>query len=383
MNPVPKGSCNSSGDRIFPCTARVPGCFLWLSLCALLCGFPARAWSQQPPVAPAADSASPGARETAASPAAPSPAQQVPGSISGTLVDPSGAAAAGARVTLTRDDSSPALEARSNDDGEFSFPGISPGPFHLAVTLPGFSTHTVSGTVHPGESYVVPQISLAVATSVTEMQVVLTRVDVAEAEIHEEEKQRVLGFIPNFYVSYVPNAEPLTTRQKFELAWKTTVDPVTFGITGAVAGIQQAEDNFGGYGQGAQGFGKRYGAAYADLATNTFLSGAIFPALLKQDPRYFYKGTGSVGARILYAMAHSVRCKGDNGHWEPNYSNFLGSLASGGISNLYYPDSRTGAALTFENAAIGIASGAAVNVLQEFVMRKFTSHVPSQNPRQP
>jgi hypothetical protein len=80
-----------------------------------------------------------------------------------------------------------------------------------------------------------------------------------------------------------------------------------------------------------------------------------------------------------------VICKGDNGHLQPNYSNFLGSFAAGGISNLYYPDDKTGAGLTFENAAIGIASGAAIDVLQEFVIHRFTTHTPtqSQNSAQP
>ena len=298
-------------------------------------------------------------------------------------MDPLGAAAAGARITLSREDQSPIQEAQSADDGQFSFPNTSPGPFHLTITLSGFATQTVSGILHPGESYVVPQISLALATSLTELQVVLPRVEMAEFEIKEEEKQRVLGFIPNFYVSYVPNAVPLSPKQKFELAWKTTVDPVTFGITGVVAGVQQAEDNFGGYGQGAQGFGKRYGAAYADLATGTFIGGAILPSLLKQDPRYFYKGTGSKRSRFFYAIANAVICKGDNGRWQANYSNLLGSLASGGISNLYYPETDRGAALTFENTLSGIGASAAANLFQEFVVRKLTPSARKRPPGNP
>ena len=96
----------------------------------------------------------------------------------------------------------------------------------------------------------------------------------------------MLGVIPNFYVSYTPNAVPLTTRLKFRLAWKSIIDPFTFGITGAIAGIEQANNTFSGYGQGAQGYAKRYGAAYADLVSGTLLGGAILPSLFKQDPRY-------------------------------------------------------------------------------------------------
>jgi hypothetical protein len=108
------------------------------------------------------------------------------------------------------------------------------------------------------------------------------------------------------------------------------------------------------------------------------------PSLLKQDPRYFYKGTGSLSARFLYAVGNSVICKGDNGRWQPNYSNMLGSLAAGGISNLYYPsDDRNGAGLTFENAAIGIAANAVTNLLQEFLIRKLTPKAPKTGPSGP
>jgi hypothetical protein len=151
-----------------------------------------------------------------------------------------------------------------------------------------------------------------------------------------------------------------------------------------IAGVQQATNDFSGYGQGAQGYAKRYGASYADLVTGTFIGGAILPSLLKQDPRYFYKGTGSVRSRVLYAVANSVICKGDNGRWQPNYSGIIGSLASGGISNLYYPSTdRAGAALTFENMLLGIGETAAVNLLQEFVMRRLTPNLPNFEPATP
>ena len=135
----------------------------------------------------------------------------------------------------------------------------------------------------------------------------------------------MLGFIPNFYVSYDPTALALRPKQKFELAWKTTVDPFSFVLIGAVSGIQQSHNTFGGYGQGAQGYGKRYGAAYADFVTGTFIGGAVLPSLLKQDPRYFYKGTGSTRSRALYAIAIAVMSKGDNGRWQPAYSKFWGA----------------------------------------------------------
>ena len=340
--------------------------FVPLCLCILLWGVPALAQSPQTP---------PDSATTAGQLLAPSA-----GSISGMVFDPSGAAVGGARVALTSEGQSPSEEMHSGDDGQFSFSNVAPGPFQLTIAAQGFATQTLSGTLHPGET-LTPRIGLILAAEKTEVQVVAPTFEVAEQQIKEEEKQRVLGFVPNFYVTYVPDAAPLNSRQKFELAWKSTLDPVTFLITGAVAGAQQANNSFSGYGQGAQGYGKRFGADYADALTNTFIGSAILPSLLKQDPRYFYKGSGSAKSRTLYAIANAVICKGDNGRWQANYSNILGSLATGGISNLYYPaQDRNGTALTFENAAIEIGASAAANLLQEFVIRKLTPNARTHNP---
>ena len=296
------------------------------------------------------------------------------GNVTGTVLDSTGAAVARAHVFLKPSDSSPGQEMVSGDDGQFSFANVAPGPFQVTVTAEGFSTMVASGVLHPGEYCVVPKIELAVATAITEVRVTpLSPVELAEEQIKEEEKQRVFGVIPNFYVTYVSDAVPLTSRQKYKLAWKATVDPVTFALTGAVAGVQQANNDFNGYGQGAAGYGRRYGAAYGNVVASTFIGGAILPSLLKQDPRYFYKGTGTVRERLLYAIANAVICKGDNGRWQPNYSGIIGSLAAGGISNLYYPpQNRDGAELTFENTLIGIGESAAVNVIQEFIIPRFT-----------
>ncbi|HKM67338.1 MAG TPA: carboxypeptidase-like regulatory domain-containing protein [Candidatus Acidoferrum sp.] len=306
------------------------------------------------------------------------------GSISGKVVDKTGTAVAGARVKLAREGQTSAQEVAAGEDGQFRFAGVAAGAFQLTITAEGFAAQTYSGALQAGESSVVPPIALVVATAVTEVRVELTEIEIAQEQMKDEEKQRVLGVIPNFYVTYATNAAPLSSKQKFELAFKSTVDPVTFGIVGGIAGVQQATNHFSGYGQGAEGYAKRYGASYADIITSTFIGGAILPSLLKQDPRYFYKGTGSKKSRLLYAIANSVICKGDNGKWQANYSEILGSLAAGGISNLYYPVSdRNGVGLTFENTAIGIGASAAVNVLQEFVLRKLTPNVPNSGSSNP
>jgi hypothetical protein len=332
----------------------------------VFCASPAQALAQssQAPTAPASEQQS---------------NPQTPGTINGAVVDPSGAAVVGAHVMLVRENQSLSPEILSGDDGQFSFANVPPGPFQLTITSQSFAPQTSSGTLHPGEICIVPAITLAVATEIMQVQVVLPRVELAEEEVKEQEKQRVFGVIPNFYVSYVRGAVPLTSQQKFGLAWKTTIDPVNFGVIAVIAGVQQAQNNFKEYGPGAQGYAKRYGASYADFVSGTFVGGAILPSLLKQDPRYFYKGTGTTRSRVLYALATAVICKGDNGHWQPNYSGIGGSLASGGISNLYYPASDRGAALVFENTLIGIGENAATNLLQEFLIRKLTTNLPNNN----
>lgn len=302
--------------------------------------------------------------------------QQSPGSLSGTVVDQSGAVVSGAQVKLTVGDQTPngqALSAVSGTDGEFFFPKVAPGAFQLAITSTGFGPKTFSGTLHAGEVETLPQIAMNVAESRIEVQVGVSQVDVAQEEIKQEEKQRVLGVIPNFYVSYVPNAAPLDAKQKFQLAFRTMIDPFTFVVVAGTAGVEQAQNHFAAYGQGAQGYGKRFGATYADTITGTLIGGAILPSILRQDPRYFYKGTGPTTTRGLYAIASAFICKGDNGHWQPNYSNVLGSLAAGGMSNLYYPEQdRNGAGLTMENAAIGLGATAVSNLFQEFIVKKLT-----------
>lgn len=188
----------------------------------------------------------------------------------------------------------------------------------------------------------------------------------AAAELKEQEHQRILGLMPNFNTSNVQNAEPLSPGQKFDLALKSAVDPFTFVAAGLDAGLGQAEDSNSGYGQGAAGYGKRLGAAYVDAFDGTMLGSALFPVLLHQDPRYFRKGSGSFSSRLLWALASTVICKNDNGKLSPNYSNVLGNIAAGGISNLYYPSTDRGAALTFERAFTVSAEGALGAVFVEF-----------------
>jgi hypothetical protein len=354
------------GNRTIRSLFLSPTRLVWLI--ALLCVFPTCAQSQNLAVVQPS-----GTEESIGQPLL---GDQSAGSISGTVVDRTGATIVAALVTLSRGDQSQSQEVSSDDNGQFSFANLVPGPFQITITAAGFAAQTFAGRLCPNESYVAKPATLDLATAVSEVRVIVPRSQVAEDEVKVEEKQRVLGFVPNFYVSYIPDAVPLTSKQKFELAWKMTLDPVTFALTGVVAGNEQAQNDFSAYGQGPRGYARRFGAAYADTATSTLIAGAILPSLLRQDPRYFYKGTGRTGSRILYAIANSVICLGDNQRWQPNYSNILGNLAAGGISNLYYPSEDRGIGLTFENALIQIGTSATTNLLEEFVLRKLTPNAP-------
>ena len=368
-------SADSAKERSVPCS----GSLVWLSLCVLLCSSATPTWSQETSIFQEAASAVADSPQAEGSSGGGQQLDQRPGSISGRIVDQSGANIGGARVKLTQEGQTQSREVLTDDSGEFTFANTPPGPFQLTISSEGLAPQEVSGIVHPGEAYVVPLVMLVVATQKTEVLVGLTQVELAQEQLNEQVKQRVFGFIPNFYVSYVPNAAPLTAKQKFRLAWKTTSDPVTFLAVGALAGIDQATDRWGAYGQGAEGYAKRYGATYGNVFIGTFLGGAVLPSVLKQDPRYFYKGSGSTKSRILYALAHSVICKGDNGRWQPDYSSIVGNLAAGGISNLYYPpNDRNGAGVVFSNALIRIGETAVANIFQELIIPKLTPNLPSR-----
>ena len=167
-------------------------------------------------------------------------------------------------------------------------------------------------------------------------------------------------------MSNISDAVALSPRQKFRLAFRSATDPVQFVIAAADAGLSQASNDYKGYGQGAEGYFKRWGASYADNFDGAMFGGAVFPVLLHQDPRYFRKGTGTVKSRFFYSVLSTVRCKGDNGRWQPNYSNILGNLAAGGIAQAYYPSTDRGTGLVFSRAFTVTAEGAIGGLVLEF-----------------
>jgi hypothetical protein len=300
------------------------------------------------------------------------------GSIAGSVSNPNGDTIEGASVSLTRPDGSTPLPVQLTDPaGRFAFAAVPGGLYVLTVSASGFTTLLVKRTLMDGESAQLAPIVLSMSSVTSEVDVTVTEHELSLEQLHDEEQQRVFGFIPNFYVVYTPHAVPLSSAEKFHLAYKSLIDPVTIAISAGTAGVEEADKDYNGWGQGTEGFAKRFGADYADNVIGTMIGGAILPSVLHQDPRYFYKGTGSIRSRALYAIATSVICKGDNGHWQFDYSAVLGGLAAGGISNLYYPAAnRNGIGLTFMNALTGTAGTAVGNLFQEFLVKRLTPKLP-------
>ena len=302
-----------------------------------------------------------------------------PGIVIGTILDQSGAVSVGTVIRLTPEDKSAYREVTSGNNGQFSFSNVPAGHFQLSVSSTGFGNEVYSGDLAPGQTIIAPPIVLSVATVVTQVKVTVDPVEVATEEVKEEEHQRVLGFIPNFYVSYSPDAAPLTTKLKYHLAWKSTTDVVTIGGVAFLAGLQQAGDQYSEFGQGAPGYARRFGADYGDAFASTFLSGAVFPSLFKQDPRYFFRGTGSTKRRFLYAISNSVWCKSDNGRWQVNYSNMAGVVSGAAIASTYYPSTNQGMNI-LTNSLIRMGESSLTGVIQEFILHKLTKTGHRQDP---
>jgi len=332
-----------------------------LGLC--LCGSGISRAQKQPVLAPDA----PAIAQQAVAP------QPQAGVITGTVTDVNAAPVPSASVALE----GPALnEPRTvvtGEDGVFEFKDLAPGtPYRVTISAKGFNKWASAAVIlNPGQTLILTGSQLQIAEGHATVTVYAYSEEIATEQVKIEEQQRVFGFIPNFYIAYDPNAMRLSTKLKFRLAFRVAFDPITFLGAGAVAGVNQAAD-FPKFGQGAKGYGQRFGAAFTDTFTDTMIGGAILPSLLHQDPRYFYQGTGSTKSRILHALSQPFVCKGDNGQRQPNYSSLGGDLASAAISNTYYPASNRATALMFENFLIDTGDRMASTLLQEFILRRLT-----------
>lgn len=304
------------------------------------------------------------------------PAQQA-GAVTGSAADPSGAAIAGAVVTLQPVGSGAERTALTDNAGQFRFSPVSAGSYHITISAGGFTVWTADNlAVTPGESPANVSALLQVAPTATQVTVGLPPHELAAQQIKAEEKQRIIGVLPNYFVTYQPNAAPLTAAQKFQLGWKSFFDPVPILFSAIGAGIQQGRNSFPEYGQGTEGYFKRFGANYADRVDEVLIGHVVTQAVFRQDPRYFYKGTGSFGSRLLYAIGTAFVAKGDNGRWQPAYANVVGGLASYELSTLYRPGTSRPGLRLFHTFLLGFSGRASSNLVQEFIMRKISTHVP-------
>ena len=300
-------------------------------------------------------------------------AESMRGTVSGRIIDAGGNAISEAILSVTNATTADPRIAFSNEDGSFVI-SAAPGPSELRVRAPGFADRAMQIVISDSNTLDLKDVQLVFEAEATEVVVTASRQEVAEAAVKAEVQQRILGVVPNFMVTYDPNAVPLGPRQKFELAARTLIDPETVAVSAAFAGLPRNGAGQHGEVKGSAGFGTRFASSYGTASIDTLLGSAVFPSLFKQDPRYFYKGTGSFSRRAMYAVSMAVVCKGDNGKWQYNYSGLLGGVAAGLIANTYDPPSERGRwGNTLQNTAIGIGSSAISNLLQEFVIRKFST----------
>ena len=181
-----------------------------------------------------------------------------------------------------------------------------------------------------------------------------------------EQSRRMLGVLPQFGVTDRKNAPPLTPKGKFHLFYRSAFDPTEFALVGVEAGISQAENAFPAYGQGASGYGKRYGGAFTDQVSSGFFTNFLYPTLLKEDPRCFRLGEGSFRHRIGYALSQEFVAHKDAGGRSFNWSNALGALSAGSISNADYPAADRGFGLTMGRAGVSLLYGSLGGLGSEF-----------------
>ena len=191
----------------------------------------------------------------------------------------------------------------------------------------------------------------------------------------QAESKRILGIIPNFRTSpSLSDYKPLSSGEKFRIASEDAFDPGTFALSALFAGHGQMTNANRSFGQGAAGFSKYLGAAYGDFAIGDYLTEAVFPSLLHQDPRYFRSGSGSGWSRMRYAAGQIFFTHGDTGKKQFNFSEILGNSAGVAISTTYYADNRT-ASDAVSKLGVQLGIDMASNILKEFwpdLQRKFS-----------
>jgi hypothetical protein len=177
---------------------------------------------------------------------------------------------------------------------------------------------------------------------------------------------RVVAVVPAFNVATFDTKTPLTANQKFHLFWRSTLDPFNLIAPAVKSVIYHGAGLNSGFGSGASGFFKRYGAAIADGGTGRFFRSYMYPALLHEDPRYFRMANGTKKSRTGYALTRVFVTRTDAGNNRFNWSKLLASFSSSALSNTYYPQENRGVGFTFTGVGFTYVGEAAMNVVKEF-----------------
>jgi hypothetical protein len=160
--------------------------------------------------------------------------------------------------------------------------------------------------------------------------------DIKKQEQTGTSNDRLFYALPNFLTVETTNVPPLTTGQKFKVVTRGSFDYIQIPWYGFLAGVSQAQNSEPGYGQGAEGYGKRFGAYFADGTIENYMTGAILPSLFRQDPRYFQSGKGGFWHRTGYSIGRIFVTRTDSGGEQFNISEIFGSAIAAGISTYSY-----------------------------------------------
>ena len=182
-----------------------------------------------------------------------------------------------------------------------------------------------------------------------------------------KKNDRMFFVMPNYLtVENEAEVKPLTWKGKFAITADGAFDPYEFAIAGILAGIRQAENAYPGFGQGFVGYAKRYGTAMADQVDGNMMVGAVFPSILRTDPRYFQMGKGPFFHRFTYAISRIFITRKDSGGSTFNFSEPVGNGVAIGISNLYYPAADRSVTSSLDGWGLQMAIDALGNELKEF-----------------
>jgi carboxypeptidase family protein len=308
--------------------------------------------------------------------AVPNAVPQETGAIQGKTIDTTGAPILGA-VVIVQAEGGNSHTTITDSQGAFQISSLAPGNYQVRISASGLADWSAANVPALAPPQPKPLLAiLHVAPTVTSVTVGVHPEEVAQEQLHQEEQQRVLAVLPNYYVAYKENPAPLLPKQKLHLGLKLLFDPATIAAVGITAGIQQQRNSYWQYGQGSAGYAKRFGAEYATAADSVLITSVIANSVLHQDPRYFYSGKGSTVQRAWYAIKSAFRAKGDNGKWQPPYSGLIGSIAAAEISQTYHPDSRTQYSLLGRALMFRFGGLVALNLSQELFLKKLTTHSP-------